>query len=124
MTAQIKPMDYEEFFDEIIKNNENIRFTGIFDGKLHGKFKEGIQGFFTEEESKSSLSEAQNRWAFRKNMSYKIGAAKFAMAQYEKVNRITIPFGKEGIILVTAELDTNVNEIVDQVLESRNKFFG
>ena len=92
----------------------------IYDGQLSAKFKEGIQKFFTDEEIKSSLSEAQNRWASRKKMSFKLGEPKFAMAQYGKVNRITFPLGIEGVILVTTELDVNLNRLVDGILEILN----
>lgn len=45
------------------------------------------------------------------------------MAQYGKVNRITIPLGKEGVILVTAELAVDVKKLVDSIIEIRTRFF-
>ena len=57
-------------------------------------------------------------------MSFKIGAPRFAMAQYGKVIRITIPLGNEGVILVTTELDVDVNKIVEEIIEIRTKFFS
>ena len=46
------------------------------------------------------------------------------MAQYGKVNRITIPLGQEGVILVTTELDVDVKKLVDSIIEIRTRFFG
>jgi len=46
------------------------------------------------------------------------------MAQYGKVNRIIIPLGQEGVILVTTELDVDVNKLVDSIIEIRTRFFG
>ncbi len=124
MSELVSPVEYGKFFDEVIKLDENIRYTAIYDGQLNAKFRNGVQGYFKEEEIKSSLSEAQNRWASRKKMSFKIGEPKFAMAQYGKVNRITMSRGNEGIILVTTELDVDVTKLVDEIIEIRTRFFG
>jgi hypothetical protein len=58
----------------------------------------------------------------RKKLSFKIGEPKFAMAQYGKVNRITIPLEDDGVILLTTELDVNINELTDKVIETRIRF--
>ena len=92
----------------------------IYDGEYHAKFRDGIQGYFKEDEIKSSLSEAQNRWAFRKKLSIKIGAPRFAMAQYTKVNRITFPLGNDAVILVTTELGIDIEKLVDRIIEISN----
>ena len=116
---KVSPVEYGKFFDKVLKLDENIRFVAVYDGQLNAKFKEGIQRFFTDEEIKSSLSEAQNRWSFRKKMSFKIGEPKFAMAEYAKVNRITFPLGNGAVILVTTELGVDVSKLVDKVIEIR-----
>ena len=120
MSEIVSPVEYGKFFDKVLKLDENIRFVAIYDGQLNAKFKEGIQGYFKEEETKSSLSEAQKRWAFRKKLSLKIGEPKFAMAEYAKVNRITFPLDNDGIVLVTTELGVDVSKLVDKVIEIRN----
>jgi len=120
MSEIVSPVEYGKFFDKVLKLDENIRFVAIYDGHLNAKFKEGIQGYFKEEEIKSSLSEAQKRWTFRKKLSFKIGEPKFAMAEYAKVNRITFPLDNDGIVLVTTELGVDVSKLVDKVIEIRN----
>ena len=120
----VDKIDYGEFFDQVLAIDEHIRFVAIYDSKFHAKFRNGIEGYFKENEIKSSLSEAQNRWSFRKKMSFKIGEPKFAMAQYGKVNRITVPLDNEGVILVTSELDVDINKLVDGIIEVRTRFFG
>jgi len=116
----VSPVEHGKFFDNVLKLDKNIRYVAIYDGQLSAKFKEGIQGYFKEEEIKSSLSEAQKRWAFRKKLSFKIGEPKFAMAEYAKVNRITFPLNNDGIILVTTELGIDVSKLVDKIIEIRN----
>ena len=46
------------------------------------------------------------------------------MAQYDKIIRITIPLDSEGIILVTTELDVDVNKLVEKIIEVRTRFFS
>jgi hypothetical protein len=116
--------EYGEFLDEVLKLDQNIRLTAIHDGQFKAKYQKGVDWYFNREEIKSSLIEAQNRWDLRKKMSFKIGAPKFAMAQYGKVIRITIPLGNEGVILVTTELDVDVNKLVEEIIEIRTKFFS
>jgi len=124
MSELVSPAEYGKFFDEVMKLDKNIRYAAIYDGHLKAKFRNGIQGYFKEEEIKSSMSEALDRWASRKKMSFKIGEPKFAMTQYGRVNRITISCGNEGVILVTTELDVDINELVDKIIGIRTRFFG
>jgi hypothetical protein len=37
------------------------------------------------------------------------------MAKYERIYRITIPIGKAGLILVSTELNSNLEEIVEKI---------
>ena len=122
MSKLVNKIDYETFLDEAMKLDPNIRLVAIYDGQFKAKFREGVKRYFEDEEIKSSLNEAQNRWASRKKLSFKIGKPKFAMAQYGKVNRITISQGDDGIILMTTELDVDINELVDKVIETRIRF--
>ena len=104
-----------------MKIDPNIRSVAIYDGQFKAKLRNGVQRYFEDEEIKSLLVEAQNRWDFRKKMSFKIGAPKFAMAQYGKINQITIPLD-DGVILLTTELDVDINELADKVIETRVRF--
>ena len=120
MSELVNQENYGKFLDQVLELDQNIRYVAIYDGKIHSKFREGIQGYFKQEEIESSLSEAQKRWEYRKKMSMKIGAPRFAMAQYGKVNRITFPLGNDAVILVTTELDVYVNKLVDKIIETRH----
>jgi hypothetical protein len=122
MSKLVSNTDYGKFLDEALKIDPNIRLVAIYDGQFKAKFREGVQRYFKDDEIKSSLTEAQNRWASRKKMSFKIGEPKFAMAQYGKVNRIIISHGDDGVILMTTELDVEINELVDKIIETRIRF--
>jgi len=123
MSELVSHIDYGKFFDEILQLDKNVRFAAIYDGQFHAKLRNGIQGYLEEEEIKSSLSRAQRRWDSRKKMSFKIGEPRFAMAQYGKVNRITVPLENDGLILITTELDVDIIQLVDKVIEIRASFF-
>jgi hypothetical protein len=116
-------MDYEKICDEILNCDNQVRYVGIYDyGELYDKMKSGISSYLTKEETEISLSHAVYRWSTRKKTSEKIGKPIFAMARYEKIYRLTIPIGGAGLILISAELTANVNEIVDKVLTIQSKY--
>ena len=111
-------MNYEKICDEILKCDDKIRYVGIYDfGELYDKMKPGTSNYLSKEETELSLSQAVYRWATRKKTVSKIGKPIFAMAKYEKIYRITLPIGGAGLILISTELNANVNEIVDKILE-------
>ena len=116
-------MNYEEICNEILGCDENIRYVGVYDyGELHDKMRPGKTSYLSREETELSLSQAVYRWSTRKKTSEKIGNAAYALAKYEKIIRITIPVGGAGLILVTTEIEINLNEIIDKILEIRNKY--
>lgn len=123
MSELVSRIDYGKFFEEIMDLDPNVRFAASYDGQFNAKYRDGIQGYFNDEEVRSFLSKAQKRWDSRKQMSLKIGDPKFAMAQYGKVNRITIPLKNDGVILVTTEIGVDINKVVTGIIEIRNKFF-
>ena len=123
MSELVSRIDYGKFFEEIMDLDPNVRFAASYDGQFNAKYRDGIQGYFNDEEVRSFLSKAQKRWDSRKQMSLKIGDPKFAMAQYGKVNRITIPLENDGVILVTTETGVDINKVVTGIIEIRNKFF-
>jgi len=118
----VNPNDYGKFLDEILGLDQKIRYVAIYDGKYHAKFKDELLGFFKEKEIKLSFSEAKKKWAIRKQMGLKIGEPRFAMAQYGKINRITFPIGKDGVLVVTTDLYIDVNKLVDNIEEIRRAF--
>ena len=124
MSELVNYSEYGEFFNQVLGLDQNIRFVAIHDGQFKAKYRIETIGYFEDEEIKASLSEAQNRWDSRKKLSFKIGEPKFAMAQYGKINRITIPLGNEGVILVTTELGVDIDKLVDGIIDARSKFLS
>ena len=116
-------MEYEKICDEILECDENIRYVGVYDyGELYDKMRSGVKNHLSREETELSLSQAVYRWSTRKKTAEKIGKAVFALAKYEKIYRVTIPIGGAGLILISTELDADIIEIVDKILEIKNKY--
>jgi len=109
--------------DEILDCDKKIRYVGVYDyGELYDKMRSGLKNYLSREETEMSLSQAVYRWSSRKKTSEKLGKPIFALAKYEKVYRITIPTEGAGLILISTELDADVNQIVDKILKIKNKY--
>jgi hypothetical protein len=47
----------------------------------------------------------------------KIGKGKYAMAEYEKIKRITVPLESDHLLLVTTEVEADHRTIINNVLK-------
>jgi len=115
-------MEYEKICDDILDCDKKIRYVGIYDfGELYDKMRPGLKSHLSREETELSLSQAVYRWSTRKKTADKIGKAIFSLTKYEKIYRVTIPIGGAGLILISIELDSDVNMIVEKILTIKNK---
>ena len=115
-------MEYEKICDEILECDKDIRYVGIYDyGELYDKMKPGLKSHLSREETEMSLSQAVYRWSTRKKTADKIGKPIYALAKYEKIYRVTIPIGGAGLILISIELNADVNTIVEKIIIIKNK---
>ena len=102
------PIDYEKFCDEVLKLDKKIRFVGIFNSRFKLiKMREGLQSLLSPEETQNSIIDTFSKWRTRQGLAKKLGEPLYAMAEYEKVKRITIPINDDGLILVSAEPSVN-----------------
>ena len=116
--TSVNKMDYEKICDDILDIDKTIRYVGVYDyGELYDKIRKGLKSYLSREETETSLSQAIYRWSTRKKTSDKIGKPIYALAKYEKIFRITIPIGGAGLIIISTELDADINKITDKVLE-------
>ena len=115
-------MEYEKICDEILECDKDIRYVGVYDyGELYDKMKPGLKSHLSREETEMSLSQAVYRWSTRKKTADKIGKPIYALAKYEKIYRVTIPIGGAGLILISIELNADVNMIVEKIITIKNK---
>jgi hypothetical protein len=112
-------MDYSRLCKNIFDLDQRIRFAAICDrtGEIkYGGQREGVRSYLSLEQTKESVQQAWNRWKLRDAMESTIGKGKFAMAEYEKVRRFTIPVDNEHLLLVSTEVGADLN-IIYKILE-------
>jgi hypothetical protein len=113
-------MDYSILCKEILDLNPKVRFAGICDdsGEIkYGGQREGIKNLLSPEETKRSNIQALARWGLRNVLASKIGKGKYAMAEYEKIKRITVPLENDHLLLVTTEVEADHRTIINNVLK-------
>ena len=113
-------MDYDNLCKDVIDIDSKIRFAGICDesGEIkYGGQKEGVKNILTNEETRKSNLQALEGWGLRKSLSPKTGKGKYAMTEYEKIKRITIPLDDEHLLLITTEVEADHAQIISNALK-------
>ena len=117
-------MDYNTLCREILDLDNNIRFAGVCDdtGEIkYGGQREGVPNLLSPEETRHSNLQALARWGLRNSLSPRVGKGKYAMAEYEKIKRITIPLENDHLLLVTTEVAADHVKIIESLLKMVNK---
>jgi len=118
-------MDYSKICSEILKINPKIRFAGVYDtinGRVYNKVQDGVKILFTKEQSKTSMIKAYGRWKSRRHLVEIIGEPVYTMTKYAKINRITMPCGENGLLMISTEVDLEPHEIINAILKIEEKF--
>jgi len=100
--------------------DSTIRYAAIQNNvgeKIYGGFRENIIPILSKDELKMMHYYANQRWQTRKNISHKIGNAKYAMAEYDKIKRITFPINEKWMLMLTTEINTDHTRVISKVLE-------
>jgi len=85
--------------------------------KLFGGFKVGISPILNSDELKMMHYYAGQRWQTRKNIEHKLGNTRYAMAEYDKLKRITFPIDEKHLLMMTTEVNANHTNIIDKTLK-------
>jgi hypothetical protein len=113
-------MDYGKLGKDILDLDNKIRFVGVCDESGETRFggqREGVKNLLSPDESKKSNLQAMARWGLRNSLATKVGQGRYAMAEYEKIKRITFPLGMDHVMLVTTEVTANHMEIINNILK-------
>jgi hypothetical protein len=109
-------MDYTKLCKDVFNLDPKVRFAGVCDatGEIkYGGQREGVKNLLTPEETKKSNLQALTRWSLRNALAHRVGKGKYAMAEYEKIKRITIPLENNHLLLITTEVEANHGRIID-----------
>jgi len=113
-------LDFDKLYTDVMKINSTIRYAVIQNNtgeKVCGGFRDNIKPILSDDELKMMHYYASQRWETRKNIEHKLGNTKYAMAEYDKLKRITFPINKKYMLLLTTEIDTDHANVIDKVLE-------
>jgi hypothetical protein len=108
----------KQHYKDIISIDPNIRLVTICDTNgniLFYRHRQGVQNLLTKDESKKSLEMAMDSWKVREGLSDKIGKGMYVLAEYEKIKRITMPFGDHLLLYLTTEVEADHSNIYDKI---------
>ena len=60
---------------------------------------------------------ASQRWETRKNIQHKLGNTKYAMAEYDKLKRISFSINEKYLLMLATEINTDHTKVIYKVLE-------
>ena len=113
-------MDYKKLCHDVLDLDPKVRFVGICDntGEVkNGGIREGIQSILTDEEIKKANLITLERWRLHNKLADRIGKARYAMEEYEKVKQITMPLEDEHLLLISTEVDANHGKIIESAIQ-------
>ena len=113
-------LDFDKLFAEVMKINSTIRYAVIQNNtgeKICGGFRDNINPILNDDELKMMHYYASQRWETRKNIEHKLGNTKYAMAEYDKLKRITFPINKKYMLMLSTETSVDHTRIINKVLE-------
>jgi hypothetical protein len=111
-------MNYQKLYTDIMNVDTKIRLVTICDnnGKvMFSDHRQGVKNLLSPEESKESLELAVNSWKTRSKLASKIGKGKYVLAEYEKIKRITMPFGHDLLLYITTEPQADHSNIINRI---------
>jgi hypothetical protein len=82
---------------------------------MYSRHRQGVKNLLTPEESKKSLEMAMMGWKVRSDLSHKIGKGKYVVAEYERIKRITMPFGEDYLLYLTTETKADHLDITNRI---------
>jgi hypothetical protein len=108
----------KQHYTDIVNIDPNIRLVTICDsdGKpVYSRHRQGVVNLLTPSESKKSLEMAMTGWKVRNELSHKIGKGRYVVAEYEKIKRITMPFGDDLLLYLTTEVQADHLNIINRI---------
>lgn len=115
---RIRLFKIKQHYKDIVNIDPNIRLVTICDAEgkmMYSRHRQGVKNLLSSEESKESLGMAMTAWKIRTKLAPKIGKGKYVLAEYENIKRITIPFGDNHLLYVTAEPEADHSHIINRI---------
>jgi hypothetical protein len=115
---RIRLFKIKQHYKDIVNIDPNIRLVTICDAEgkmMYSRHRQGVKNLLSPEESKESLEMAMTGWKIRSKLAPKIGKGKYVLAEYEKIKRITMPFGDDLLLYLTSEPQADHSNIINRI---------
>jgi hypothetical protein len=115
---RIRLFKIKQHYKDIVNIDPNIRLVTICDAEgkmMYSRHRQGVKNLLSSEESKESLEMAMTGWKIRSKLAPKIGKGKYVLAEYEKIKRITMPFGDDLLLYLTSEPQADHFNIINKI---------
>lgn len=112
-------MSFQNQLGRIMAISDNIRFAAICDldgNLLDSKSKPNVNLYLSPQSTQDTLRHAAAAWKSRLKHSDEIGRGLYTLAVYEKLRRVTMPYGDNRILLVTIDNAGGQKQILDALL--------
>jgi len=112
-------MDYNQLCKDVMDLDSSIRFSMVvIDGvRRFGGYRYDVVGALDSDELTQSISYAFDRMIGRFLAEEKLGRTKYAMAEYERVKRVTFPLDQKILLLVSMDVKSRHNKIINLILK-------
>lgn len=118
--ANMSDEEYYKLSEHIFNLDSGVRFVTILGSQgqiLYGGNKQGIKNYLDPHDQKLSAEHILRSWKLRKEFENAIGKSKYAMAQYEKIRRYTVPIDQDNLLFITTEPELSNHSFIDDALE-------
>ena len=119
MSFFVSDEELKKLCESVLKLDPGVRFIVIIDSQgqsVSGGQREGNQNYLDPLDQQLSIKHALESWRLRIQFADKIGQAKFALAEYEKLKRYTVPIDQNHLIYITTEPDISHHSFMQDVL--------
>jgi len=113
-------LDYEKLCSSIFEIDPKIRAVLIYHTSgelLAGGMRPGVESYLPREEITKSTQNAFSRWKRREELSHFLGPGKYTLTEFEKVKRITFPLETSALLMMSMEVESNHDMIIQKILE-------
>ncbi|MGI9567812.1 MAG: DUF6659 family protein [Nitrosopumilus sp.] len=127
-TVATTTTNFDILHDEIMDMDRSVRYSVVLNKAgervCGGYRKKGITPLLNDEELKMVHFYAGQRWSTRKNIEHRIGKTRYAMAEYDRLKRMTFPIDENHLLTVTTETDADHQKIIAAVLNLIKRHFS
>lgn len=116
MTSAKKIQALEDSCNKVLQLPK-IRFVGVLDNmgnKIAGGFKKEIVSYLPDKDNRQMYVQLVLEYLMRKDFDDALGSIDYITSRRGKITMISVPT-REYLVLITAERDANIEEIIHKV---------